>query len=266
MIRYRFKRNFFLLAALITLTFFIWLAMMNSNTSKGQNSFQLIKRYSDNGISFQELRPFLEKLKPGAILTPSHGKSVCALIPGKWKHTGIYLGNEQQARQYFGKSSKLFKRIKPYFSEKGEYLMVDGSLKKGVSVRCISEIADMQTASTLQSIICFSPKLSRQDNLHFIENALQNLGKDYDLEFNAEDDGFIYCTELICNSLKSVGIDLNNQSLVLDRNIILPDDMIDNIINEMSQNHFIYELCLVKDNNKVRNLNYSVMLGRATEY
>jgi len=216
--------------------------------------FSISKRYTKNAISFAELTPQLDKLKPGTILITSHGKSVCALIPGMWKHTMIYLGSQQQTKAYFGANSEFYKLLETYYITKNEYLMIDASFRQDVAIRCISKMANLQEQSTLRSLVCIEPKLSRQDNLGYINNAVKELGKKYDLSFDNSNDQELYCTEFIANALSPYGIHLQKQSKVLNRKISLPVDMVANILEDGKIDSFNYKFCLVKEANRIKKL------------
>lgn len=215
------------------------------------------KRYTTNAISFAELTPQLDELKPGTILITSHGKSVCALIPGMWKHTMIYLGNQQQTKAYFGANSEFYKYLETYYKTKKEYLMIDASFRQDVAIRCISKMANLQEQSTLRSLLCIEPKLNRNDNLGYINNAVKELGKKYDLTFDNSNTQELYCTEIIANALSPYGIHLQKQSKVFNRNIALPVDMVANILEYGKIDLFTYKYCLVKEANSVKRLSFS---------
>lgn len=215
------------------------------------------KRYTKNAISYTELKPHLNKLNPGTILVTSHGKSVCALIPGIWKHTMIYLGSQQQTKTYFGPYSEFYKYLEPYYKTKNEYLMIDASFRQDVAIRCISNMANLKEQSTLRVLLCIEPKLCKQDNLSYIKNSVKELGKKYDLTFNNSDTEELYCTEIIANSLFPFGIQLQKQSKLLNRDITLPNDFVENIFERKTIDLFKYKYCILKESNNVRNLTIS---------
>ncbi len=211
--------------------------------------------YTKNAITYSELSPYLEQLKPGTVLVTSHGKSVCALIPGMWKHTMIYLGTHQQVEEYFGVDSELYKVIKGYFKKPDEHLIIDASFKQDVAIRCISNMANLQEESTLKVFLCFEPKLSKEENLNYIKNSFKELGKKYDLSFNDFDAQELYCTEFINNSLLPLGISFHNHSNYFNRTITLPNDMVNSIMEKDMPEHFAFKLCIMKKADQIVNLN-----------
>lgn len=217
----------------------------------------LADRYTKNAISFSELTPYLEQLKPGTILITSHGKSICALIPGVWKHTMIYLGNQQQTKDYFGVDSEFYKDLVPYYKTRNEHLMIDASIRQNVAIRCISSMASLQETSTLKMLLCFEPKLNKYDNLEYINNTIKELGKKYDLTFDNSNSNELYCTEIITNALQPYGVRINSYSDILKRKVTLPKDLVKDIIKDEMFDNFIFKYCISKENDNIRYLTIS---------
>lgn len=239
--------------------------VVNVETDKFEGGWGFSKRYTQNAISFNELKPHLNKLKPGAVLITSHGKSVCALIPGLWKHTMIYLGCKEQTKAYFGEGSSFYQLLKPYYKTNNEYLMIDASFRQDVAIRCISNMANLNEVSTLRAFLCLEPKLSKQENLEYIYSAVNELGKRYDLTFDDTNSDEYYCTEIIANSLSPYGIRFMKQSKIFMRNIMLPDDMVDNILEKRLLELFNYKYCLVKETDSIKTIDIS-QLARLSEH
>lgn len=69
--------------------------------------------------------------------------------------------------------------------------------------------------SYLESIIAFRI-LTNTGNLEiFLHHTLNNLGKNYDFDLITEDTSTLYCSELIYESLKKIGITLTLKSSIL---------------------------------------------------
>ncbi len=227
----------------------------NAESERFECGLSFSRDYTKNAISYSELAPYLEELNPGTVLVTSHGKSVCARIPGMWKHTMIYLGTHQQVKEYFGEDSELYQVIKSYFKKPDEHLIIDASFKQDVAIRCISNMANLNEESTLKYFLCFEPKLSRQDNLSYIKNSFQELGKKYDLTFDDSDAQELYCTEFINNSLHPFGISFDYHSHFFNRSITLPNDMVNSIMKDYMPERFTFKLCITKKADKIVRLN-----------
>jgi hypothetical protein len=211
--------------------------------------------YAKNTITYFELIPYLENLKPGTIIFTSHGKNVCSLIPGLWKHSVIYLGTKEQSKKYFGISHPLFSTIQADYSNKNEHLIIDASFKRGVAIRCISDMANLESRSTLKSILCFEPKLTKEENLNYLEYCFSQIGKGYDLSFLMPDSADIYCTELIYNGLLPHNIKLEAYTNIMERDILLPRDMVNIIFSDDTlKSKFEYKICLIKEADKIKQL------------
>lgn len=75
-----------------------------------------------------------------------------------------------------------------------------------------------------------------------------------------DDKSKIYCTELIYDAFQLFGITINQRTPIFFRNILLPKDMVDEII-EKHMTEFNLKLCLVKNNNQIQDLDYTEILS-----
>ncbi len=211
--------------------------------------------YAKNTITYPELIPYLDNLKPGTIIFTSHGKNVCSLIPGLWKHSVIYLGTKKQSEEYFGNKHPIFNKLHAVYSDKNEHLILDASFKRGVAIRCISDLANLESRSTLKSILCFEPKLNKEENLNYLNYCFSQLGKGYDLNFLMPDSTDIYCTEIIYNGLLPHNINLEAYTNIMERDIILPRDMVNIIFSdETLKSKFEFKVCLIKEADILKSL------------
>ena len=104
-------------------------------------------------------------IKPGmVIVTNTHGELTSALIPGKWSHTGIYVGND----------------------------MVIEATGSGVVKTDLITFMLTKDEITLVSPI-FADSMQR---LRAAQHAEYFVGKSYDYDFNPNNDAF-YCSELV---------------------------------------------------------------------
>ncbi len=211
-------------------------------------------------LTYNELVPYLNNIQSGTIFFISHGKIVSNLIPGNWTHAGFYLGTKKQLQNKFGSTSTIYKLVENFYQTGEEYLIIDSSLKKGCAVRDILDMAALESESTLRSMICFEPKIGQAQLQYILQSTLAETGKKYDLSFSMNDSSKIYCTELINDAFQSFGIVFYRRTPIFFRNILLPEDMVEEIM-EKHMNDFKLKMCLVKNNNQVQDLNYTQILG-----
>ena len=210
-------------------------------------------------LTYNELAPYLNNIQSGTLFFISHGKIVSNLIPGNWTHAGFYLGTKKQLQSKFGSASVIYQLVENMYQTGEEHLIIDSSLKKGCAVRDILDMAALESESTLRSIIFFEPKIGQTQLQYILQSSLAETGKKYDLSFSMNDSSKIYCTELINDAFQSFGIVFYRRTPIFFRNILLPEDMVEEIM-EKHMNDFKLKMCLVKNNNQVQNLNYSEIL------
>lgn len=140
-------------------------------------------KISNGTIGIKENKMLEYKLCPGdIILTRNKGYVSNLFIPGFWTHAGIYLGNANLRSQYF----------------KGRF---DNSIPKNFDViEALSEGVVFSTfykSSRADNIAILRPTISKSEIEKVIEQALAQVNKSYDFNFNLNSDSLIYCTELI---------------------------------------------------------------------
>ncbi len=174
-------------------------------------------------ITMEELEPFLDGLRPGDIFfTDSEGYISSRFIPGKWKHSGIYLGKQEQLKELVLARPDIGRILERYFVTGEERLVLDSSAE-GVAVRDISSLSDLHAASLLASILVFRIDKPGDQTGNFLAQALKELGKPYDFDLLLENREQIYCSELIYLALMHIGIELTESELVYGRQVITPD-------------------------------------------
>lgn len=211
-------------------------------------------------LSYDNLVPYLYSIESGTLFFISHGRVVSNFIPGTWTHTGFYLGTRKQLQDKFGVSSTICISLEKYYRTGKEHLIIDSSLKRGCAVRDIVEMASLESKSTLRSILCFEPKISSAQLQCVLQNSLAETGKKYDLSFSMNDKSKTYCTELIYDALQSFGITINQRTSIFFRDILLPEDMVYEIMGK-HMNEFNLKLCLINKNNEIEALNYTETLS-----
>ncbi|MFW6020073.1 MAG: YiiX/YebB-like N1pC/P60 family cysteine hydrolase [Bacteroidales bacterium] len=206
-------------------------------------------------ISYEELLPYLHLIKPGSvILTRTRGYLSSEFIPGKWKHSAIYLGTQKKVHKYFGKNSRVAQILDPYYQTGREILIVDSNAD-GVNVREMKDLSNLNDISLLNGFISFHINASKETQQEFVGTALSQVGKEYDFDLRTEDKSAIYCSELLVMSLESIGINVSNFSETIGRKIISPDNLVNYIKNHgIESDEFRFLLYLEKENNKLQSM------------
>lgn len=186
--------------------------------------------FTTNALSFDELCPYLEKLKPGTLFFSDHGRTVSAkFIEGSWKHCGIYLGSLEQIQAYWGKDHELVQSLLKYYTSEEEYLIFDSSYTYGVAIHSIKELADLGGFSTLRSLLFFECELEKEDWSQFLLSGKEHLGKDYDYFFVLENEDALYCSEFLYTMLPLERTQISPSRKILGREFLLPSDLVHSI-------------------------------------
>ncbi|MGM0612989.1 MAG: YiiX/YebB-like N1pC/P60 family cysteine hydrolase [Bacteroidota bacterium] len=230
---------------------------------KGVGDYQYGAVYLKNGkevegpsdISYEELLPYLHIIKPGSIiLTRSRRYLSSEFIPGKWKHSAVYLGTQKKVHKYYGENSKVAQNLEPYYQTGREILIVDSN-SDGVNVREMKNLSNLNDVSLLNGFISFHVNASKETQQEFVCKALSQVGKEYDFDLRTEDKSAIYCSELLAMSLESIGIKISTYSETIGRKIISPDNLVNYMKNQgLEKNEFRFLLYLEKEKNKLKSI------------
>ncbi|MFA6826577.1 MAG: YiiX/YebB-like N1pC/P60 family cysteine hydrolase [Bacteroidales bacterium] len=175
-------------------------------------------------ISLEELSPFLEELTPGSIFfTKTSDYPISSLIPGEWKHTGIFLGTREQLAAHLDTSGVLFKTLDTLMPSGRVYVL--DSYSEGVSVHPIGALSNLNAESSLTYFAAFSFTGSAEQRERFISGALAYSGLEYDYDWITEDPSAIFCSELLYHSLKAIDIHVRIRTRTISRDIFTPDDL-----------------------------------------
>ncbi len=178
----------------------------------------------DIDIEFDELRDFIKDLPPGSVFfTRTRSYPLCELIPGEWKHSGIFLGTKAQIASYIDTSGPLYRALDTLMNYTDIYVL--DSQSEGVSVHPIQELSNLNESSCLTSFaaFAFNGRTARRED--FIEKGLSFSGVEYDYDWITEDPGSVFCSELLYHSLRAVGIRVKNRTKTMGRIIFTPDDL-----------------------------------------
>jgi hypothetical protein len=199
-------------------------------------------------IDYAELQEYLEDLPVGSIyFTSTRSYAITEFIPGKWKHTGIFLGTKERIAGIFGDESDLYGRLDSLMDDNDFYVL--DSRAEGVQVHPVRDLSNMREVSYLTDFAAFSPDMPVVELEEFIEEALSYLNREYDFDWLTDDDETIFCSELLYISLRRVGIDIARRTSTFSREVITPDDLFDALLRDSSGvNSFDFYVGLSKNN------------------
>jgi hypothetical protein len=187
---------------------------------------------SPQALTLPELEQHLDLLQPGDIFFTDSEKYVSSrFIPGKWKHSGIYLGTKQQAAALLGGHTAWDQLLSLHFKTGRERLILDSSAE-GVAIRDFSELSNLKSISMLIALSAFRINRPQEDLQVFISHAFDQLGKPYDFDLLLDNPENVYCSELLYHSLKRIAIDLPLRDMVYGREVLTPDIAVRFIMSE----------------------------------
>jgi hypothetical protein len=188
---------------------------------------------SASAIQFADLIPYLTDVQPGTLFFSVQGRRVSKIfIRNEWKHCGIFLGTLQQIEHYWGKEHDLVNRLRAFYTAEDEYLIFDSSYDQGVSVRSISELADLNNVSTLRELLLFEFTYNKEAWSQSIQNNLSNVGKEYDYCFVLNSDDALYCAELLHKVMPLEKNYFTPSAKIAGRPLLLPSDLVDAILEK----------------------------------
>jgi hypothetical protein len=176
-------------------------------------------------ISLDDLSIYRAMLEPGDIFFTQSRNMGSLFIDGRWKHSIIYVGSQKELRSTFGVRSAIYQSMKKYYVRGDEELIIESD-SEGVRVGEFKELSNLEEASYMQYIIAFGLELPVDEKELFLKNALLELGKPYDFDLNLYDTSELYCSEFVYYALDSVGITIEVSSFTLNRDIIMPSDIV----------------------------------------
>ncbi len=135
---------------------------------------------------------FLKKLKNelnpfDILLEKTPFRLTDKFIPGHWGHVAIYLGTKKQL-QSEGLWDLMPQNIQNQISNGKNVLE---ALRDGVQLNTLSHFLNVDDFATIR------PNFINEDNKkHYLAKSIEQIGKDYDFNFNVETDETIVCSEL----------------------------------------------------------------------
>lgn len=156
-----------------------------------------------------------ETLKAGDILlekTPF--RLTDKLIPGYWGHAAVWIGNESELKELGIWDNPVVAR---YRKQIRQGRLVVEALRSGVEMNTLETFFNIDSFGVLRK-----PELSQEARARTIIQALRQVGKPYDFNFDVESKERVYCSKLVylCYS----GIDWPTKKS-LGRTTFTPDDV-----------------------------------------
>ncbi|HIP48408.1 MAG TPA: hypothetical protein EYG92_05525 [Lutibacter sp.] len=165
---------------------------------------------------------FLEvqkRLKPMDIITEKTGFTLTdKMIPGYFGHIAIWLGTEKQLKEI-----QLWEHptIVPFQNRIKQGYSILETDRKGTHLKTLKDFFNIDEIA-IASIIGFS-ELTRENKIILYENALAQLGKGYDFNFDVETSDKLVCSELLYQVFGAIHWPTDNY---LKRNTISPDNVL----------------------------------------
>jgi hypothetical protein len=136
------------------------------------------------------------------------------LIPGYWGHAAVWVGTEAELKELGIWENPLVAR---YHNEIREGRLVVEALRSGVEMNTLQHFLNIDSIGILRK-----PDQSHEARATTIIQALRQVGKPYDFNFDVESKGRVYCSKLVYLSYS--GIDWPTKKS-LGRTTFTPDDV-----------------------------------------
>ncbi len=192
-------------------------------------------------ITYQQLESYFPQFECGDIINLENTHYLSNLaIPGRWKHSLIYLGTKEQVKAKLETENQYYQKIIDKYQTGQEVYVLDAN-STGVKIRPFDAMANLDENSYLKALVCF--RLNKDNDFieSFIEAAMDYYNVPYDYEMNLSDDA-LYCSELLYYALLKNGIELSNFQNILGHQVITPTDLINELENkEIAQEILILE-------------------------
>jgi hypothetical protein len=136
------------------------------------------------------------------------------LIPGYWGHAAVWIGTEEELKGLGIWNDPVVSR---YHNEIRAGRLVVEALRSGVEMNTLQHFLNIDSIGVLRK-----PDLSRDARASTIIQALRQVGKPYDFNFDVESKGRVYCSKLVY--LSYGGIEWSTKKS-LGRATFTPDDV-----------------------------------------
>lgn len=136
------------------------------------------------------------------------------LIPGYWGHAAVWIGTEEELRELEVWDHPV---VAPYHDEIRSGRLVVEALRSGVEMNSLDHFLNIDSIGVLRR-----PALSREERSRIILQALRQVGKAYDFNFDVESNERIYCSKLVYVAYQDVEWPTKRS---LGRTTFTPDDV-----------------------------------------
>lgn len=176
-------------------------------------------------ITYSQLLNYVNQFECGDIINLEHTHYLSSFaIPGKWKHSLIYIGTKQQFTSVYNSNQKYYQEILKYYKLGNEILIVDAN-STGVKIRELKQMANLENDSFLKSFIVYRFIIDANLKCQYINGAMDYLGTPYDYAMKTFDDQALYCSELIYYALLKINLKIDQVSTVFNQKMITPSDL-----------------------------------------
>lgn len=208
-----------------------------------ENETQTVSTLSSH-ITYKQLQPYFSKFECGDIINLENAHYLSNLaIPGRWKHTLIYLGTLDQVNATITQDSPHYLKIIDKYQTGNEVFVLDAN-STGVKIRPFDAMANLDEESYLKSLICYRLKKDQHFIQSFIDAAMNYCNTPYDFEMKSGDEA-LYCSELVYFALSKNGVELTDFEDIFGHRILTPT----NLIVEL-ENKNIAQKILILENDK----------------
>jgi hypothetical protein len=136
------------------------------------------------------------------------------MIPGYWGHAAVWVGSESELKELGIWDNPVVAR---YRDEIRSGRLVVEALRSGVEMNTLQHFLNIDSIGILRR-----PDQSREARANTVIQALRQVGKPYDFNFDVESKGRVYCSKLVYLSYS--GIDWPTKKS-LGRTTFTPDDV-----------------------------------------
>ena len=136
------------------------------------------------------------------------------LIPGYWGHAAVWVGTENQLRELGIWDNPLVSR---YHDQIHQGRGVIEALRSGVEMNPLDHFMNIDSIGVLRK-----QPLSKEERIKVILQALRQVGKPYDFNFDVESKSKVYCSKLVY--LAYSGVEWSTKKS-LGRTTFTPDDV-----------------------------------------
>ena len=181
-----------------------------------------------NSLSYGEKNYIQSKLQPlDILLEKAPFRLTDHLIPGYWSHVGLWCGNKSELEKLgvWDELPKLYDNAVLKYNYSGpnfQELINNGhfiieALRPGVQLNTLNKFLNIDDIGVIRH-----DKLTAKQKKQYLINAFNQIGKNYDFNFNVESSNEIVCSELIYIALNDIEW---NTKKTIGRYTISPDNV-----------------------------------------